>query len=88
MTKEGRSVAQTRRGVIVHASPFNGVKLELGLILLVLIAATLENSVESAMTQLLILVGLACSGAGWVLLRTRSVLRRSQRDAEDGDGQG
>lgn len=76
----------------IAASPFNGVKLDLGLACLACLATFLllaglgtPRSLDS-----LILAAVAGSGAAWVVWRTHRVLHQQQaaaaRAAEDDDG--
>lgn len=71
----GERIARQRRGFGVSASPFNVVKLELGVIafgalLLLLLPASLFSG---RLAQLLVLLGYGLVGFGWVVWRTRRV---------------
>jgi len=85
VTEREHSVAQTRRRLIVNPSPLNVVKLELGLIVLVLVALGLlvEFHVSDPVGQLVSLIGIGGAGMTWVLLRTRSILKQAPQKAVD-----
>jgi len=72
--------ADTRssRGFGVAASPFNGVKLELGIciILGILLWLGADSITINKDTQLLILLAYSLLGTIWLVVRTRVVLRR------------
>jgi len=61
----------------VSASPFNGVKLELALILLVglIIGLVLERLYPHRMEAFLMLAGYSLLAAGWIILRVRYILK-------------
>ncbi len=77
---ESDASERTRPGMRVAASPFNGVKLDLAIItvLLLLIWLVLANTVKDALTQTIILF--ACSGlaASWIIFRVRQILHRHE----------
>ncbi len=66
-----------RKGFSVAASPFNGIKLELGIC--VILGAVLWLGADfitaSDGTQLLMLLAYGLLAAIWLVLRTRAVLR-------------
>jgi len=66
------------RGFGVAASPFNGVKLELGIciILGILLWLGADFITTNKDTQLLILLAFSLLGTTWLVVRTRAVLRR------------
>ncbi len=66
------------RGFAVSASPFNGVKLELGIALVLgaLLWLGAESITASTEAQLLILLGFGLLSTLWLVARTRAVLRR------------
>lgn len=77
MNERARSVPGSGKSFAVGASPFNAVKLSLGVIifvgvLLVLVTGRLTSSVP---VQLLLLVSYGAIAALWLLQRTRRVLR-------------
>ncbi len=65
------------RGFGVAASPFNGVKMELGIILLLgfILWLAADSITASVVTQLLLLVGYGVAGAAWLIFRTRRVIQ-------------
>lgn len=77
MTEHPRSVTG-KPGMRVAPSPLNGVKLELGVILVVgaLLVLIQGRLTENLVTQLLVLVSYGAVGAGWVIVRARRILRR------------
>jgi hypothetical protein len=73
--------AQSRRrarGFGVAASPFNGIKLELGLcaMLGVLLWLGADSITADEGEQLLLLLAFSLLATAWLVLRTRAVLRR------------
>ena len=76
-----RANLQTSKpGFGVTASPFNHVKLELGIALLLGIVLWLvaDSITASVGAQLLLLVSYGLLSAGWIVLRTRSVLQQNE----------
>lgn len=71
--KTGRSVTQTRVGLIVKPSPFNEIKLELGIVLLISLVVLLlvEGFVSDLSAQLAILFGTGLSGMAWLIYRVK-----------------
>lgn len=69
-------------------SPFNPVKFELGVILLVCIgfALVLSGLDTSPRFDAAILAAVASVGAGWLILRVRQVLDRQQRAQQNNGG--
>ncbi|HFC54356.1 MAG TPA: hypothetical protein ENJ43_07990 [Gammaproteobacteria bacterium] len=77
------------RGIGVAPSPLNKVKFELGVVLvaLPLLWLVVERLVDGWVAQLALLLVAGCTAAVWLVLRTRSVLRRlelEQRGVESG----
>lgn len=70
------------KGFGVAASPFNGVKLELGVcvILGVLLWLGADSITADEGAQLLILLAYGLLAMGWLVLRTRAVLRRCEAE--------
>ena len=66
------------RGPTVSASPFNGVKLELGIALVLgaLLWLGADSITASTEAQLLIFLGFGLLSTLWLVTRTRAVLRR------------
>lgn len=73
------SSAETR-GFGVSASPFNGVKLELGIIFLLAIPLWLGADFIIASTggQLLMLLGFGIMSSLWLVFRVRAVVRQCE----------
>ncbi len=59
----------------VSASPFNGVKFELALILV--IGLILERLFPHRIEAFIMLVGYSLLAAGWIILRVRNVLKQT-----------
>jgi len=74
------TVESPPQGFGVAASPFNGVKLELGICIilgtLVWLGADSITADEDA--QLLVLLAYSVLGTIWLVMRTRAVLRRCE----------
>ena len=75
--QEARSVSQDRKGFTVGASPFNAVKLELGLILAlaVIILLVVDKIAETWLWQVVILLTYGVGSAIWLGIRTRQITR-------------
>ena len=74
------------RTFTVAPSPFNSVKFELGVILLVGLLLLLAHGrvIGSPRLQLLLLVTYGIIGMAWLIVRTRRILRRQQAAARPG----
>ncbi|MCK4586005.1 MAG: hypothetical protein KAU29_01600 [Gammaproteobacteria bacterium] len=82
------SPTPSKKGFGVAASPFNGVKIELGIVLIlgfVLWLAT-DFITASITAQLLLLVSYGLIGAFWLVIRTRRVAQQwgEQNNQESG----
>ncbi len=75
--KESRG---NKRGFSVSASPFNGVKLELGIIFILgaLLWLGAHSIIASTGAQLLIFFGFGLLSALWLVARTRVVLHQHE----------
>jgi len=82
MGKKGGSVAG--HGFSVAASPFNRVKLELGIILLVapLVWLLVGRLLSAPEAQLMVLALYGIAGAGWLIMRTRQVIDSQPRRSD------
>lgn len=69
-----------KKGFGVAASPFNGVKLELGVILALelLLWLAADSITADLVAQLWLLGGFGVAGMVWLIVRTRHVLRQCQ----------
>ena len=87
---EQRSLPQRRKGFGVAASPFNGVKFDLAIILIVAVLLLLVHAklVADSFTQLLMLGGYGVAAMAWLMFRTRSVLRSQRCDVAAQDKSG
>lgn len=77
-SKGDASLARQKKGFTVQASPFNVVKFDLALILIVGVVLMFvhERLVEGQLSQLALLFGYGVAAMCWVLFRTRRVARR------------
>ncbi len=73
----GGSVAQRKAGMTVEASPLNGVKLELGIVLALLLMLWLVHDfwLHEVVSQLLLLGGGGLLGMAWLIWRTQKVIK-------------
>lgn len=76
--KERSILPQRANGFTVVASPFNSVKLELGIILVaaVVLALVVDRMASEVLTQMFVLGGLGVIAALWLFWRTRTISRR------------
>ncbi len=76
-TPESTKVIPKIQGFGVAASPFNGVKIELGLSILfgALLWLAADSITADETTQWLVLLGYALISMCWLVLRTRAVLQ-------------
>ncbi len=83
MTKEAGSVTG-RQGMTVAPSPFNEVKLDLGVILTVglVLLLVLGKALDSLPAQLLVLASYSLLGMLWLVVRTRRIMARLAPDRE------
>jgi len=72
------SLSRQRKVFTVKASPFNAIKLDLALILIVGIVVLVvhERLVEHQLGQLLIVAGYGIAAMLWIVIRTRRVLKK------------
>ncbi len=63
----------------VSASPFNGVKLELSLVLVIglILWLALERLFPHRVEAFFMLVGYSLLAAGWIILRVRKILKQT-----------
>jgi hypothetical protein len=71
------SLPRQRRGFTVAASPFNGVKLDLALIIIVGVVVWLihDRVIENGFGQMLLLAGYGLCAMIWIVLKTRRIAR-------------
>ena len=76
--QEPSPLTPSKKGFGVAASPFNGVKIELGIVLILGIVLWLAaDSITASITaQLLLLVAYGLMGAFWLVYRTRRVVQQ------------
>ncbi|MCI0508326.1 MAG: hypothetical protein L0Z73_19815 [Gammaproteobacteria bacterium] len=67
------------RGLYVAPSPFNAVKLELAVIMIVglLLWIAVDSITINAAAQIVILMSFGVLGAFWLVIRTRYLLQRT-----------
>lgn len=72
------------RDVGVAVSPFNGIKIELGFAILLgaILWLAADSITVNEAAQWLMLLGYGLSSMGWLMLRTRAVMRRYVADGE------
>jgi hypothetical protein len=72
------SLPSSKKGFGVAASPFNGVKIELGFVLILGFVLWLAaDSITASITaQLLLLMGYGCISAFWLVIRTQRIMRQ------------
>ena len=72
------SLSRRRKVFTVKASPFNSIKLDLAMFLIVGIGILVVNErlVEHQLGQLLIVAGYGIAAMLWIVMRTRRVLKR------------
>jgi len=70
---------KTNTGFGVHASPFNGVKLELAIILILgaLFWLVLDSITNNEITQIGLLLLFGILGAVWLVIRTRILILKN-----------
>jgi len=80
---EKKALHGNARKLAVPASPFNGVKLELGIILILgaLLWLGADSITAGTEAQLLMFLGFGLLSTLWLVVRTRAVLR--QHEAHD-----
>ncbi len=81
------SLSRRRKVFTVQASPFNAIKLDLALILIVgvVVLVTHDHLVEHSLGQLLIVVVYGLAAMLWIVIRTRWVLRNLDQAAAESD---
>ncbi len=81
-----QSITRKGRGITVAPSPFNTVKFELGviLVLLPLVWLVVWRLVADPLLQFVVLFGAGGIAAVWLVLRTRSVLRKLEMEQGSG----
>ena len=77
------------KGFGVAASPFNGVKLELGICIVLGVLGWLgaDSITANEDTQLLVLLAYSLLGTIWLVVRTRRVLRRCEEAEQTNSSQ-
>ena len=78
-----------KKGFGVKASPFNGVKLELGIILALgaLLWLAADSITANLDAQLLLLAAFGLLGMVWLIVRTRRVLNQCRRSDVQGNNE-
>jgi hypothetical protein len=72
------SLSRQRRSFTVKASPFNAVKLDVALIVIIGVMLVLVHGrlVQNSLGQLALLAGYGVAAMVWIVVRTRRVSRR------------
>ena len=86
MYEQNGSLTQPKRGFTVAPSPFNAVKFDLGVIIVigVLLLLLQDHITERLELQLLLLLGYGVCGMLWVVYRTRRIMLQFAKQAQDG----
>lgn len=76
--REAASIPAAGRGFTVAASPFNGIKLELAVVLCLNLVLWLVGGrlMGGGLVELLLLAAGGLGGMAWLMFRTRRVLAR------------
>ena len=87
MNKRVRSVTRARKYFAVDPSPFNVVKLALGVIMVVgaLLGLVTSRLAVSSMTQVLVLSSYGVIAALWLIAKTRQVVQAQVHHSLTGD---
>ena len=82
-----RSVTQSGSKFTVAASPFNEVKLELGLVLVmaVIVWSLVESVIDDLALQLIVLAGFGVTAMSWLIWRVRRAEQRASRENAERD---
>lgn len=74
-----RSLPRSRKGFTVAASPFNAVKFDLAIILVLSVVVFFLHArvTESPVAQIMFLLGFGLMSMCWLLVRTKKVLREN-----------
>ncbi len=83
------SLPRRRRSFTVAASPFNGVKFDLALVIIVGLVVWLihDRLIESGFGQMLFLAGYGLSAMVWLVAKTRRVEQAQRAKAGCSHGQ-
>jgi len=83
------SLARKRRHLTVSASPFNGVKLDLAIIIVlaVILLVVLPRLVDNYATQIIYLGGFGILSMIWLIVRSRRILHSFQSSNQGEDDQ-
>lgn len=83
-TPNNRDPIRAKRHFAVSASPFNGVKLELALILIVgvILWLVFEQLFPHRIEAFLMLIGYSLLAAGWIILRVRNIVKQHSGQVE------
>jgi hypothetical protein len=74
-----------KKGFGVAASPFNGIKIELGIAISIgfVLWLAADSITASIATQLLLLVGYGLLSAGWLVYRTRRIVQQIEQQWDE-----
>ena len=78
------SLSRQRPGFTVAASPFNGVKLDLALIIIVGVVVWLvhDRVIENGFGQFLFLAGYGLCAMAWLMMKTRRIARSQYSETD------
>ncbi len=79
------SLSRQKKGFTVPASPFNAVKVDLALLIIVggVLWLIHDRLVEDPFGQFLLLAGYGAAAMGWIVIKTRRVAKRLAASADE-----
>ncbi len=88
-SKREPSLPRQRRSFTVAASPFNGVKFDLALIVVVGVVVWLvhDRLIDNGLGQTLFLAGYGVSAMIWLMVKTRRIEQAQRAKADSFHGQ-
>jgi len=77
-TNKGQSLSRAQKGFTVAASPLNGVKVDLAVVIVLGILLLITHGLlsESTLVQLAILLGYGLTAMAWIVLKTRRLMSK------------
>ena len=83
------SLPRQRRSFTVAASPFNGVKFDLAMIVVVGVVVWLihDRLIDNSLGQTLFLAGYGVSAMVWLMAKTRRIERSQRANVDTSHGQ-
>lgn len=86
--KQAASLSRRGRGFTVAASPFNGVKLDLAIVVVIggLVWLIHDRLISAPLGQLLVLASYGLGAMCWIIYKTRRVMRSLPGDERQDSG--